>query len=287
MTGNIILCADDFALTDGVSRGIGELARSSRLSAASVLVNGRHWPAHAAQLQALRDRIAVGLHFNLTLGRPLGDMPWLCPRGEFPVVGAVVRSSIARHIEPAEIAAELARQLDAFEAGLGAAPDFIDGHQHVHALPVVRGAVLDVLKRRYAGRSMLVRDPADTAAAILGRSAAVKKSLILATLARGFGEAVRAAGFIANTSFSGVSAFDERKSYRTELDRFFLLPTPRHLVMCHPGFVDDELPTLDPVVGRRLDELSALKGYEVLPELIWHPSRGTDGSIIWPVASHD
>lgn len=287
MTGNIILCADDFALTDGVSRGIGELARAGRLSAASVLVNGRHWPAHAAQLQALRDRIAVGLHFNLTLGRPLGDMPWLCPQGAFPPVGAVVRSSLARHIDSQEIESEFARQLDAFEAGLGAPPDFIDGHQHVHALPVVRTAVLGVLKRRYGGRPMLVRDPADTAAAILGRSAAVKKSLVLATLARGFGDAVKAAGFIANTSFSGVSAFDERKSYRTELDRFFLLPTACHLVMCHPGFVDDELPTLDPVVGRRLDELSVLKGYEGLPELIWHPSRGPDGIIRWPVASHD
>lgn len=286
MTANIILCADDFALTDGVSTGIAELAADGRLSATSVLVTGPHWPVHVDHLQSLRQRLAVGLHFNLTLGRPLGAMPWLCPQGAFPPVGTVVRSSIARHIEPVEIATELGRQLDAFEAGFGAAPDFIDGHQHVHALPVVRGALLDILQRRYAGRALLVRDPADTAAAILGRSAAVKKSLVLATLARGFGDAVRAAGFLTNTSFSGVSAFDERKSYRAELDRFFLLPTLRHLVMCHPGFVDDELPTLDPVVGRRLDELSTLKGYEGLPELIWHPSRGADGSIVWPGAGH-
>ncbi len=286
MTGNIILCADDFALTDGVSTGIAELAADGRLSATSALVTGPHWPLHVNRLRSLRQRLAVGLHFNLTLGRPLGAMPWLCPTNRFPMVSTVVRSSLARHIDGQEIERELLRQLDAFEQEMGCAPDFVDGHQHVHALPVVRTAVLNVLKRRYDGGPLLVRDPADTAAAILGRSAAVKKSLVLATLARGFGDAVKAAGFITNTSFSGVSAFDERKSYRTELDRFFLLPTLRHLVMCHPGYVDDELPTLDPVVGRRLDELSTLKAYEGLPERLWHPSRRLDGSIIWPGASH-
>ena len=37
----IILCADDYALTEGVSRAIGELAAAQRLSATSVLVNVR------------------------------------------------------------------------------------------------------------------------------------------------------------------------------------------------------------------------------------------------------
>ena len=35
----IILCADDYAMTEGVSRAIGELAAAQRLSATSVLVN--------------------------------------------------------------------------------------------------------------------------------------------------------------------------------------------------------------------------------------------------------
>lgn len=285
MTGNIILCADDFALTEGVSTGIGELIADGRLSATSALVTGRHWRAHAIRARELRGKAAVGLHFNLTLGGPLGPMPWLCPTDHFPTLSTVLRASVARHVPPIEIADELERQLDEFESWLEAPPDFVDGHQHVHALPVIRDAVVAVLKRRYAGRGLLVRDPADTAAAILGRSAAVKKSLVLAALARGFGEAVRTAGFVANTSFSGVSAFDQRKSYRLELDRFFLLPTPRHLVMCHPGLVDDELPTLDPVVGRRLDELTALKSYEGLPTKIWHPARRADGSVAWPGAA--
>ena len=283
----LILCADDYALTDGVSRGIGELAADGRLSATSVMVTTRHWPAHAEALKPLLPALALGLHFNLTLGKPLGAMSWLCPTGVLPPVSAVVRASVARHIQSGEIAQELERQLDAFERGLGMVPDYLDGHQHVHALPVIRTAVLDVLKRRYGDRRFLVRDPADSAAAILGRGAAVKKSLILATLARGFGDAARAAGLIVNDSFSGVSAFDERKSYRAELDRFFAQPGTRHLVMCHPGHVDEELPTLDPVVGRREQELAALMAFEGLPDLIWHPRRSSDGAVIWPGIAHE
>ena len=43
----LILCADDYALTEGVSRAIGELAAARRLSATSVMVTTPHWPAAA------------------------------------------------------------------------------------------------------------------------------------------------------------------------------------------------------------------------------------------------
>ena len=282
MTAAIILCADDFALTEGVSIGIQELCASGRLSATSVMVTTRHWPAHAVSLLGLRDKIAVGLHFNLTLGRPLGPMPWLCPTGTFPTLPAVLRASLARHIPRDEIAAEFARQFASFEQAMGHPPDFVDGHQHVHALPVIRDAVLGVLSTNPAGRGVLIRDPADSPSVILGRGASVKKALILATLTRGFADAARTAGVLTNTSFSGVSAFDEAKSYRAELDRFFMRASARHLVMCHPGHVDDELPTLDPVIARRAQELDALMRHEGLVDLIWHPSRNADARIIWP-----
>ena len=46
----IILCADDYAMTEGVSRAIGELAAAQRLSATSVMVTSPHWPATAPRL---------------------------------------------------------------------------------------------------------------------------------------------------------------------------------------------------------------------------------------------
>ena len=92
----IILCADDYALTEGVSRAIGELAAAQRLSATSVLVTSAHWPASAPRLCVHRGHLSVGLHLDLTLGAPLGPMPRLAPAGTFPGAARPPRAIAAR-----------------------------------------------------------------------------------------------------------------------------------------------------------------------------------------------
>ena len=51
MTGakmrTLALCADDFGLAPGISRGIAELAQRERLNAVSCLANAAHWPSDA------------------------------------------------------------------------------------------------------------------------------------------------------------------------------------------------------------------------------------------------
>lgn len=277
----VLLCADDFAMTDGISTGIAELAAAGRLSATSAMVTTAHWPDHAARLTPLRDTLAVGLHFNLTLGRPLGAMPVLAPTGDFPALSRVMELAFSRRLNSAEIAAELTRQLDRFTQVWGHAPDFIDGHQHVHVLPMVRGAVLKTLLERFPNTKPLLRDPVDKPAVIVARGAAVPKALALATLATGFGRRARRMGFPTNRGFAGVSPFDRAMPYSEEFMRFFTWVGARHLVMCHPGYPDAELQRIDPVVERRRDELDALLAAPDLPARIWHPHRTGSGDILW------
>ena len=47
---------------------------------------------------------------------------------------------------------EIAAQLRMFVHTFGRAPDFIDGHQHVHLFPQIRDAVLEVAKAERARR---------------------------------------------------------------------------------------------------------------------------------------
>jgi hypothetical protein len=54
--------------------------------------------------------------------------------------------------------------------------------------------------------------------------------------------------------------------------------------MCHPGHVDAELPTIDPVVGRREQEFAALMAFPGLPERLLRPARRADGAIDWAAA---
>ena len=276
-SGDIIFCADDFAISDGVSRGIAELAQARRLSATSAIVTLPGWSGHASRLVVLRPLIAIGLHVNLTLGAPLGPMPTLAPLGRLPALGEIVRRALLRRLDRAEVAAEIARQLDRFELATGVAPDFVDGHQHVHALPMVRAALLDALQQRFAAgdarAQLLVRDPADRIAAICRRGAAICKALVIAGLSGGFGAAVRRAGFATNSGFSGVSSFDVAVPFGGEVGRFFSVPGSRHLVMCHPGYPDAELARLDPHTERRRQEMDALLATDGLVEAIWHVDR--------------
>lgn len=286
--GNVILCADDYALSDGVSSGIEELARAGRLTATSALVTLPTWPKHAPRLARLRPTIAIGLHLNLTLGAPLGPMPGLAPLGRLPGLDKFVRLALSRRLDVDEIATEFERQLARFELATGFAPDFVDGHQHAHALPQVRTALSRALPRRFPdgrvnGQQVLVRDPGDHASAILRRGASPAKALFIAGLTRGFAVPLTAAGFVTNIGFSGVSSFDVKAPFGTELARFFAVPGRRHLVMCHPGYSDAALAALDPHTARRRQELDAIMAADGLVEAIWHIDRRREhGQPMWP-----
>ncbi|MGV8985247.1 MAG: ChbG/HpnK family deacetylase [Cypionkella sp.] len=279
-----ILCADDYAQNSTISAGILELAQNRRLSATSVMVNGAGWPADAPGLAALAEGLAIGLHLNLTHGAPLGLMPRLAPRGRFPGVGGVIVASLMGRLGLTEIAAEIDRQLQAFEAALGFPPDHLDGHQHVHTLPGIRGCVLSALSRRYPGRPILLRDPADGVSALLRRPQA-RKAAMVASLSAGFAAQAHKAGYVTNAGFSGFSDFADRP-YRVQFDRFLRSPGSWPMIMCHPGLAgstDDS--TADPIAARRPQEYEALCAYEGLEALIWHPVRTALGEpLVWAAA---
>ncbi len=249
-----ILCADDFAITEGVSRGILELAGDHRISATSAMVTRPHWPRLARELAGLRG-LSVGLHVNLTLAEPLAGLPRLAPAGSLPSLGELTRLALIGRLPHDEVAGEIGRQVDAFSEALGRPPDFVDGHQHVHVLPGIRAAVIAQLGKRGLKDTWL-RNPAERQRTIMRRGVAPLKAMVIAGLAFGFAEAARAAGFRTNDGFAGVSPFDPARDYGADFARYLLEAGPRHLVMCHPGRPDDELRRLDPIVATRGQELA-------------------------------
>lgn len=285
-----LLIADDFGMSEGISAGIARLCRAGRLSGTSAMVAAPGWPAAAAEARALRAVAAIGLHLNLTAGTPLGPMPAQAPDGRLPPVSVWMRLALTGRVAIDEVEAEIERQLDAFEAATGAAPDHVDGHHHVHAFPGVRDALARSLHRRYpAMRLPLVRLPGDRAARIITRRACLPKALLLTALSAGAGARFRAIGAPVNDGFSGVSHFRPGASYAAELARFERNPGPAHLVMCHPGHAAPADAALDPVSCRRDEEFAALLADPTLPERIRHPARHRDagGFIDWGAALAD
>lgn len=263
----ISLCADDYGLSYGVSVGILKALDAGRLTAVSAMVNGPRWPAMGRELLRHAGDADLGLHLNLTLGRPLGEMPKFAPGRVFPPVDKVVRMALRRQLPLDEIRAEIDRQIDRFEAVVERAPDHVDGHQHVHALSGVRTALLDALEaRRLAGRVWL-RAPGDALLRIARRGGETRKALAVRALATGFRKEAVWRGFTVNDGFAGFSAFDPSRDYATAFARYLRAPGRRHLIMCHPGHVDDELKAQDPVTITREQELAFLLSSR-LPEML-------------------
>jgi predicted glycoside hydrolase/deacetylase ChbG (UPF0249 family) len=250
-TTRIMLCADDYALTPGVSRGILDLIEAGRITATSAMTNRPSWPQAARDLAGAEARADIGLHLNLTQGAPLAPMPHLAASGALPPLGQLVKGALTLRLDLEEIRAEVRRQLEAFEQAMGRPPVFVDGHQHVQVLPGIRRVLVEELSARGLAGQVFLRDSSDRLTRILARRVEAQKAVIVAALATGFGAAARRHGFALNEGFSGYSAFDPARDYGADFARSLIAPGPRHLVMCHPGRIDADLAASDPVVATR------------------------------------
>ncbi|MDG3440691.1 ChbG/HpnK family deacetylase [Nitrospirillum amazonense] len=264
MTATIVLNADDYGLSPGVSQGILALIRQGRLSGTSCMTATPFWPQHAPWLAEVTDRADIGLHLTLTDQEPAAPCPALAPSGRFGSVGDLMMRSLTGRLmdaaSQADLKAEIGRQLDLFEAHAGRPPSHVDGHQHVHLLPGVRGLVLDAVARRYPRGSVYVRDCSEPVAAVLARGVDSVKALIIASLARGLAAAAARRGIPTNRGFRGVYDFGPGRDFPGLMARFLAPAQDRALVMVHPALPDEVLAGLDPVVASRQVEQAYLSG---------------------------
>ena len=262
----VVLCADDYGLSPGVSRGIVELIAQGRLSATSCMSVSRFWPEHAAWLKPFADKVDVGLHLTLTNLPPLGPMPRTASSGRLPGLGTIARRALLGSLDRREVAAEFERQVNAFERAFGHVPAFLDGHQHVHQLPIVRDVTIELLSRRLRGQGYvrLCREPLS---ALLRRRVDVVRALIVSRLGRGFAKRVRHANIAANDSFRGVYDLTGRVPFASFFPRFLRGGGERPLIMCHPGHVDPALGEVDPVTNQRETEWQYFSGEGFLQDL--------------------
>ena len=254
----LILCADDFGLAPGVDEAIIRLAECGRLSATSCMAGIPGWQKAAPRLRLLGDRCDIGLHVTLTDHRPLGSMPETASAGTLPTLGRLFAMAFTGRLARREVEAEVRRQWDAFTQAHGRAPDFVDGHQHVHLLPGIREAVLRLLTECPEGTRPWLRVCWEPPSRVLARRIATSKAMLLAALSLPLRRAVRGLKLATNDSFRGIHAFAPDGDYATMFPRFLQGRARRPLIMCHPGLVDEALRRADPVVEPRAGEFAYL-----------------------------
>ena len=264
----IWLCADDYGISPGVNSAIRELIERGRLNATSVMMVtpaiGREEVVRLKEAVAKSPRCAIGLHVTLSAPfrpltmhfRPLKDELFL----PFP---KLLRAGMLRRLDPEIIRAEVAMQIAAFRDLFGRAPDFVDGHQHVQLYPQVRDGVLAAVKEKAPDawvRQARRNQP-------LMQRLTRPKALLLDHLGAQFTHRAGRAGLAVNPAFAGAYDYSRPPDYGA-LMREFLDGMPEGgVVMCHPGFVDDILISLDPFTHTREVEHAYLASDDFLPLL--------------------
>ncbi len=275
----LLLCADDFGLTRGIDEAIAKLVRAGRLSAFSCLTNGPAWRHDGPKVAKLRGQSQAGLHFNLTEGRPLS--PALARHWpQMPSLPRLLLAAHARRLPSAALADELAAQWRVFEQISGHAPDFIDGHQHVHHLPGVRDLVLGWAR----ARGLPVRSTAHVA----GPGSAIKRWLIEHTGGRTLARSLVQRGLPHNRLLLGAYDF-VATDYRALMQAWLaLVPVDGALLFCHPGQATRAgakgvaVEAHDGIAAARTRELAYLAGPDFRLDLA---AAGVELAAVWPTSS--
>jgi hopanoid biosynthesis associated protein HpnK len=271
---NLIVNADDLGWTAGVNRGIAQAHRNGIVTSASLLANG---VAFAGGVQLARDnpRLSVGVHLNLSDGAPAAGREaapsLLNEAGEFAggpeglLLKIAMRGLAADEVER-EWDAQIRKVRDA-----GVAVTHLDGHKHVHMLPGLFEIALRLAKRHGIG-AIRVSHEASSLRTALSAGAELRPSTVLKQgvqarglklLARDAREKVERAGISTADYFCGIAQTGElTKEGVARLLRN--LPEGTTELMCHPGYVDEELrATSTRLQGSREKEVEILTDPEI------------------------
>ncbi|HMQ25708.1 MAG TPA: ChbG/HpnK family deacetylase [Acidimicrobiales bacterium] len=148
MSRSLVVNADDYGLTLGVSSAILAAHERGVVTSTSVLTLAPAFPATAPWLRS-HERLATGLHLAL-----VGEDPPALTAAEIPTLvtdrgrlheswRTLVPRLAAGRVDPDDVRRELSAQHEAF-LGAGLTLSHLDSHQHLHLWPSVTAVVLDL-----------------------------------------------------------------------------------------------------------------------------------------------
>jgi chitin disaccharide deacetylase len=254
MPRHLIVNADDFGLSEAVSRGILE-AHNRGILTSTTFMTSFPWAAEMAPLLQEAPGLGVGIHLNLTTGEPVSppeQIPTLVTaQGRFSksLLHLMTRADMGevRH----EWAAQVEKGIGLLEP-LGRRPTHLDTHRYLQGHPAFAAVMIDVARKYGIPAVRCLYSGPDLAMSDMFRSWNPARLLVERYLRRS-AELVRQSGLgCPDQTLAGD--FD-----RGRLPR--LLERVRKGVaelVCHPGRVDDRLRSLSSMQEHREEELAAL-----------------------------
>jgi predicted glycoside hydrolase/deacetylase ChbG (UPF0249 family) len=277
----LIINADDFGISRGVNTGIIEAAVAGVVTSASMIVN---LPAFADSLDhaQLCPFLSLGLHLNLTAGRPLTPARSLTQgnTGEFHSMPQLMARASLGRLDEWDIISECVAQIDRM-IDAGVQPTHLDSHRHVHAHPAISPSVA----RAASSRGIFqVRAPLEPLRLNAGNwRSTIKKTGLLASARLSRQPAARDR----RVHFVGISL----QGGRYFAERLFALipqlPAGTTELMTHPGYADAALVKQDGYTLNRQTELGVLCSREFREHLVRHGVALTSFGNRLPRAAHN
>ena len=261
----LVVNADDFGISPGVSHGIVEAFQKGIVRSTSLMVN---LPSaqEACRLASGLDGLKVGIHLNLTCGVPVSPsalVPTLVDRnGKFHSLPRMLLRLLSARIRMEEIVREWDAQI-ARARDFGIHPSHLDTHHHVHFHPALATVLWDLAVKHGILR---VRKPGALLKLSFWKTSMFAQGAAYSSLAKLF--ALKGMGKLSrlpeNTPSWGAKSlwgigYIPAGEYQTALERF--LPSVNGgitEIVCHPGYVDSELSHWDSWTESREEELRAL-----------------------------
>jgi chitin disaccharide deacetylase len=247
---NLIVNADDLGWTAGVNRGIAEAHRNGIVTSTSLLANGPAFDDGVKTVSELPG-LGVGVHLNLSDGPPtapaeqvktlLNDEGKFAGGPENLLLRLTTKSVDVKEVEK-EWEAQIQKVRDA-----EIRPTHLDGHKHVQMLPGLFGIALRLAKRHgiEAVRVSHEASPLRTALSDGNESGGMTfkqgiQARGLKLLAKDAREMAERSGIATADYFCGIAQTGvlTKAGVQKLLNS---LPEGTTELMCHPGYLDDEL----------------------------------------------
>ena len=231
------LHADDFGLSPAVDQAVLALMGTRQLDGASLLVDGPSAPAAVAAWKTSASHPPLTLHLCLSEG----PQPELCP--DLPAsFGQLLLASLwpplGRRLRP-QLERAVGDQIQRYQELTGEPPQRLDGHQHIHLVPLVLDVVLQqpgLLWIRSTNEPLPSRLPLRLWVSAM-RDGGLLKWLVLQPLSALARQRLQAAGIASNQRFAGV-LFTGRMAGEP-LDAAIEALGEGDLVLAHPAVAAD------------------------------------------------
>jgi len=257
LNSKVIICADDFGQNEPISQGIYELVVIQRLNAVSCMVTGDVWDIYKSKILPFTNDIQIGLHLNLTHGNGLSQV-------SFPSLSKlIIQTYRLWPVSKTWLKSEITAQIIKFKQDIGCWPQFIDGHQHVHQLPIIREILLEVVDELEF--QPWFRTTYHTLNSALKYKSSWKKWILFMLGGNYFYQLLQAKGYKTNKNFSGDYQFNAKINYRDQFLKSLQSIEGEGLIMCHPGLKSHDLS--DPIRHVRVKEFNYMRSIQFLEDI--------------------